>query len=78
MSCTLSLSISLGRRSLRIYNRVTRFISLKRYYSFEIDMTNVEIPGRALHYVLKIGNRGKNAYFFRDILGMKVLKVVLL
>ncbi|XP_011190295.1 glyoxalase domain-containing protein 4 isoform X2 [Zeugodacus cucurbitae] len=37
-------------------------------------MTNVEIPARALHYVLKIGNRGKNAYFFRDILGMKVLR----
>ncbi|XP_004524437.1 glyoxalase domain-containing protein 4 isoform X2 [Ceratitis capitata] len=37
-------------------------------------MANTEIVGRALHYVLKIGNRGKNSYFFRDILGMKVLR----
>lgn len=32
------------------------------------------IPGRALHYVFKIGDRAKNAYFFRTILGMKVLR----
>lgn len=30
------------------------------------------IPGRALHYVFKIGDRAKNAFFFRQILGMKV------
>ncbi|KAH9395312.1 Glyoxalase domain-containing protein 4 [Tyrophagus putrescentiae] len=29
---------------------------------------------RALHYVLKIGNRAKNIEFFRDLLGMKVLR----
>ncbi|XP_035783995.1 glyoxalase domain-containing protein 4-like [Anopheles albimanus] len=29
---------------------------------------------RALHYVLKIGNRQKNIEFFRDILNMKVLR----
>jgi lactoylglutathione lyase len=32
------------------------------------------ISGRALHYVFKIGDRLKNAVFFRDILGMKVLR----
>jgi len=32
------------------------------------------ISGRALHYVFKIGDRMKNAVFFRDILGMKVLR----
>jgi len=30
------------------------------------------IPGRALHYVFKIGDRAKNAFFFRQILGMSV------
>ncbi|KFB51801.1 AGAP000367-PA-like protein [Anopheles sinensis] len=29
---------------------------------------------RALHYVFKIGNRAKNIHFFREILGMKVLR----
>lgn len=32
------------------------------------------IPGRALHYVFKIGDRAKNAFFFRTILGMKVYR----
>ncbi|XP_017056326.1 glyoxalase domain-containing protein 4 [Drosophila ficusphila] len=32
------------------------------------------ISGRALHYVFKIGDRAKNAFFFRQILGMKVLR----
>lgn len=32
------------------------------------------ISGRALHFVFKIGDRAKNAFFFRDILGMKVLR----
>uniref|UniRef100_A0A1L8E1U4 Putative glyoxalase n=1 Tax=Nyssomyia neivai TaxID=330878 RepID=A0A1L8E1U4_9DIPT len=32
------------------------------------------IPGRALHYVLKIGDRAKNIHFFKNILGMKVLR----
>ncbi|XP_030563073.1 glyoxalase domain-containing protein 4 [Drosophila novamexicana] len=32
------------------------------------------IPGRALHYVFKIGDRAKNAFFFRNILGMQVLR----
>ncbi|EDW29956.1 GL15913 [Drosophila persimilis] len=32
------------------------------------------VPGRALHYVFKIGDRAKNAFFFRRILGMKVLR----
>lgn len=27
---------------------------------------------RALHYVLKIGDRAKNMHFFRNVLGMKV------
>ncbi|EDV95119.1 glyoxalase domain-containing protein 4 [Drosophila grimshawi] len=31
-------------------------------------------PGRALHYVFKIGDRAKNAFFFRNILGMQVLR----
>lgn len=30
------------------------------------------ISGRALHYVFKIGDRLKNAIFFREILAMKV------
>lgn len=30
------------------------------------------INGRALHFVLKIGDRKKNLHFFKDILGMKV------
>uniref|UniRef100_D3TNM2 Putative glyoxalase n=1 Tax=Glossina morsitans morsitans TaxID=37546 RepID=D3TNM2_GLOMM len=33
-----------------------------------------EITGRALHYVFKIGNRSQNSHFFRNILGMKVLR----
>uniref|UniRef100_A0A2M4AFB7 Putative glyoxalase n=1 Tax=Anopheles triannulatus TaxID=58253 RepID=A0A2M4AFB7_9DIPT len=32
------------------------------------------ISSRALHYVLKIGNREKNINFFRDVLNMKVLR----
>lgn len=32
------------------------------------------ISARALHYVFKIGNRAANINFFRDILGMKVLR----
>nr|XP_040240245.2 glyoxalase domain-containing protein 4 [Anopheles coluzzii] len=32
------------------------------------------IAARALHYVFKIGNRAKNIQFFREILGMKVLR----
>ncbi|XP_037930589.1 glyoxalase domain-containing protein 4-like [Teleopsis dalmanni] len=32
------------------------------------------VPGRALHFVFKIGNRAKNAFFFRNILGMVVLR----
>ncbi len=28
---------------------------------------------RALHYVLKIGNRVKNTEFYKNILGMKVI-----
>ncbi|XP_030379083.1 glyoxalase domain-containing protein 4 [Scaptodrosophila lebanonensis] len=32
------------------------------------------VPGRALHYVFKIGDRGHNAFFFRSILGMQVLR----
>ncbi|XP_067641130.1 glyoxalase domain-containing protein 4 isoform X2 [Eurosta solidaginis] len=35
-------------------------------------MASATIHGRALHYVLKIGNREKNAFFFREILGMQV------
>lgn len=27
---------------------------------------------RALHYVLKIGDRAKNMHFFRNVLGMTV------
>lgn len=35
---------------------------------------NTKMPAcaRALHYVLKIGDRAKNIHFFRDVLGMKV------
>uniref|UniRef100_A0A0K8UBX9 Glyoxalase domain-containing protein 4 n=1 Tax=Bactrocera latifrons TaxID=174628 RepID=A0A0K8UBX9_BACLA len=72
MPCILLSTINLGRRSLPIFAK--RSILLNRNYSYKTDMANVEIPGRTLHYVLKIGNRGKNAYFFRDILGMKVLR----
>jgi len=32
------------------------------------------ISGRALHFVFKIGDRGANANFFRQVLGMKVLR----
>lgn len=32
------------------------------------------ITGRALHYVFKVGDRAKNAFFYRSILGMKVLR----
>lgn len=34
------------------------------------------ISGRALHFVFKIGDRAKNAFFFRDILGMKVRSIL--
>lgn len=27
---------------------------------------------RGLHYVFRIGNRGKNIFFFKNILGMQV------
>lgn len=30
------------------------------------------VSARALHFVLKIGDRAANANFFRNILGMKV------
>lgn len=29
------------------------------------------ISGRALHYVFKIGDRERNSYFFRQVLGMQ-------
>ncbi|KAH8292876.1 hypothetical protein KR044_002190 [Drosophila immigrans] len=32
------------------------------------------VPGRALHYVFKIGDRAKNAFFFQTILGMQVYR----
>lgn len=32
------------------------------------------VSARALHFVLKIGNRGANLDFFRKILGMKVIR----
>ncbi|XP_052864665.1 glyoxalase domain-containing protein 4 [Anopheles cruzii] len=32
------------------------------------------ISARALHYVFKIGNRAKNIQFFREVLGMQVLR----
>ncbi|ALC49362.1 CG1532 [Drosophila busckii] len=32
------------------------------------------VTGRALHYVFKIGDRAKNIFFFRTILGMQVLR----
>lgn len=35
------------------------------------------VPGRALHYVFKIGDRAKNAFFFRSILGMQVSRNLL-
>lgn len=37
--------------------------------------SNKMISGRALHYVLKIGDRGANEHFFRRILGMKVFNL---
>lgn len=30
------------------------------------------ITARALHYVFRIGDRAKNAHFFREVLGMTV------
>lgn len=35
---------------------------------------SLSITGRALHYVFKVGDRAKNAFFYRSILGMKVLR----
>lgn len=32
------------------------------------------ITGRALHYVFKIGDRNQTAKFYREVLGMKVLR----
>lgn len=32
------------------------------------------VSGRALHYVLKVGDRSATTKFFRDILGMKILR----
>lgn len=32
------------------------------------------INGRALHFVFKIGDRARNALFFRQVLGMRVLR----
>ncbi|XP_055390025.1 glyoxalase domain-containing protein 4 [Condylostylus longicornis] len=34
----------------------------------------MSITARALHYVFKVGDRAKNAHFFRTILGMQVLR----
>lgn len=33
-----------------------------------------KITGRALHYVFKIGDRKQSAKFYRDVLGMQVLR----
>lgn len=33
-----------------------------------------KLAGRALHYVFKIGDRNATSHFYRDILGMKVLR----
>lgn len=32
------------------------------------------ITGRALHFVFKIADRGLTAHFYRNILGMKILR----
>ena len=34
------------------------------------------MAARALHFVLKIGNRNRNLEFFRDLLGMKVIRSI--
>lgn len=34
----------------------------------------VSINGRALHYVFKIADRKETVYFYRKILGMKILR----
>lgn len=36
------------------------------------------VSPRALHFVLKIGDRGANINFFRNVLGMKVIYVYIL
>lgn len=36
------------------------------------------VLARALHYVLKIGDRGANINFFRNILGMKVIEELMI
>ena len=32
----------------------------------------LELGGRALHWVFKVGDRGKTIDFYRNVLGMKV------
>lgn len=56
--CNIALKIKKNRRNL-IENK-------KR------NKINRMVSARALHYVLKIGDRGANINFFRNILGMKV------
>lgn len=34
----------------------------------------MQIAGRALHYVFKIGDRKLSSKFYRDVLGMKILR----
>jgi hypothetical protein len=36
------------------------------------SLLKMDFSGRPLHHVFKIGDRARNTFFFRTILGMKV------
>lgn len=42
------------------------------YYKVKLNKKQTMVSARMLHFVLKIGDRGANINFFRNILGMKV------
>lgn len=63
------------QRNNRFFLKHSRlFCIISELTTARIIPSNKMISGRALHYVLKIGDRGANEHFFRRILGMKVFK----
>lgn len=50
----------------------TKLFNIRSKTYREIDFSNMNLNGRALHFVFKIGNRKCNLKFFKDVLGMKV------
>lgn len=58
-----------------VHSNLCALVGFIFHFFKSVQILILEMLGaRALHFVLKIGDRGANAHFFRTILGMKVRK----